>query len=160
MLYPRSFAVLILGAGALAAQQQGAQDGVTGAWRLAEVAGKPLPVVAEEGGGCREEILAATLTLDPRGRWTLLASEREVCGGRVEQEEEREAGTYTLQGQALAFTPAPDTASAGGDDDGDSPDDAGSGAAEIEVDEPVSGTVAGAVLTVRLKDGTTAVFRR
>lgn len=156
----RWFAVLGLGAGALATHPgalPGAQQGVTGAWRLAEVGGRPLPVVVEEGGGCREELRAATLTLEPGGRWTLSAVEAEACDGRPAREErDEERGAYTLQGASVTFTAPSDAAPSTGaakeaeDDDGN----------DLDVDDLVSGTVAGGALTVRLDDGTTAVFRR
>ena len=147
MLYPRAFAILIVGAGALA-MHPAAQEGVPGAWRLAEVGGKALPVVTEEGGGCREEVTAATLTLAADGRWTLAVTEREVCGQRAGEEQEEERGTYTVQGAAVTF--ARDDASARDDDP----------PAELEIDEPVSATLEGGALSVRLENGAVAVFRR
>ena len=118
-------------------------------YRLTTVAGRALPAVVEEENGCREEILAATLTLETGGRWVLVSTEREVCGSSTEQEEEREAGTYTLDGAALRFART--------DDDDD---DEGASETDIEVDEMSSGMITGGELTVRLRDERTVlVFR-
>lgn len=157
MRNPRSFAalVLVVGAGTLAAQG-GAQQSVAGTWRLAEVGGHALPAVTEEGGGCRETVTAATLTLAD-GRWTLAVTEREACGARVTEEREVERGTYTVQGATLTFAREPEN-EAEDDDDPAEKDDAAE--TEVDVEDMVSGTVAGGALTVRLRDGTPAVFRR
>jgi len=163
-------AVLLMGAAALAADPSrlrgaqdsraadptrpgGAQDQLAGAWRLAEVGGRALPLATEEAGGCREELLSATLTLEAGGRWTLVSSERETCGGRAREERDEERGSYTVSGGAVAFAEEADDR----DDTPDARDDADDGP---DLDDPRSATLAGGALRVVLEDGATAVFRR
>jgi len=120
-------------------------------WQLAQVNGSSLPAVVEQDDdGCRDEVVAGTLTLDVDGTWSLETSEREVCGDRVEEDSETEDGRYTREASAIRFT----------DEDGDeedSDDDADDG---VDVEDFVSGTVEAAALTVRLDDGNTLTFRR
>ena len=121
-------------------------------YRLIQIAGRALPTIVEEEDGCREELVGATLTL-ANPSWTLLTSEREVCGEVVETEEEHETGSYTLSAQTIQFR----------DDDDDNDDDAGEDDEdELDVDELHLGTVStDGSLTVQLRDGQTLlVFRR
>ena len=121
----------------------------TETFRLVEVSGTALPVTTEGGDGCREDVIAATLTLEADGGWAMVTQEREVCGTRVEEDEDREEGTYRLEGNAFRFVNDDE------DDDGD--DDAD----ELDVEELATGTRTADGLTVRLEDGETVlVFRR
>jgi hypothetical protein len=141
-------------AGLQATAQGGAATTQQGSYRLAELGGRPVPVLLEEEDGCREELLAATLTLAAGGEWTLTSVERESCGARAEQDEESDTGRYTTAGAVLSFTS--DDRDEGGDDDADA-DESG----EIEVDELRTGSLSGDALTVRLADERTVlVFRR
>jgi hypothetical protein len=149
-----------LGAAALvvAAERSGAQDagpGVPGTYTLAQVDGRALPAVVETDGTCRDELVSGTLTLAD-GAWTLETVERELCEGQAPREDrETERGRYTLAGAAVTFTE--DDADA---DDADDTRASGATAGDLDVDEPASGTVDGATLTVRLREGQTVVFRR
>ena len=145
---------------AVAAERSGAQGGAPGnpgapgTYTLAQVEGRALPAVVEADGACRDELLSGTLTLAADGTWTLETVERELCEGQPSREDrETERGRYTLSGTAVAFTADDDAA-----DDADAPaDDDG---ADVDIDEPASGTVDGGTLTVRLREGQTVVFRR
>lgn len=169
-----------LGAAALvmAAERSGAQDaapGVPGTYTLAQVDGRALPAVVETDGACRDELVSGTLTLAD-GTWTLETVERELCEGQAPREDrETERGRYTLSGTAITFADGQEDASsadvddaddANDVDDADDADDAddtrasGASAGDLDVDEPASGTVNGATLTVRLREGQTVVFRR
>lgn len=114
-------------------------------FRLTEVGGQPLPVSYPEEGGCNEEILSATLFLQPGGKWTMEQKKREICGSDVEEDEDVEEGAYTVDGRIYRFT-APQ---------GRSPSPG-----EIEIENLADGTLAADVLTARLADGTAVVFRR
>lgn len=141
----------------LAAQRSGAQDraAVPGAYTLAQVDGRALPVVVETEGACRDELLSATLTLAD-GAWTLQAVERELCEGRDPREDrETEQGRYTLSGAAVTFTDD-DARDA---DNADDADDVGERTA-VDVDDLATGTLDGGTLTVRLQGGQTLSFRR
>ena len=119
----------------------------TGAWRLVEVAGAALPFVSEDSDGCREEVSAATLTLEADGDYVLETIEREICGDVVEQDDDREEGEYRIEGTAVRFDEE--------DDDDDANDE------DVDIDDLVVGTVSADGLTVRLDDGRTVlVFRR
>jgi hypothetical protein len=166
-----------LGAAALvvAAERSGAQDaapGVPGTYTLASVDGRALPAVVETDGACRDELVSGTLTLAD-GTWTLETVERELCEGQAAREDrETERGRYTLSGTAVTFAAGQEDADDADDaDDANEADDADdaadarpSGASgvdvDVDVDEPASGTVDGATLTVRLREGQTVVFRR
>jgi hypothetical protein len=142
-----TLAILAASAGttALVARAQTAAQEV---FQLVGVAGQPLPVLLEEDGDCREELLSATLTLETDGRWVLATNEREACGDDIESDEDQEDGTYAVEGQTLRFL----------DDDGDAPDadDADDDDdQEIDVDDLTTGTRSGGDLVVRLADGST-----
>lgn len=114
-------------------------------FRLTEVGGKPLPVSYPEENGCQEEIISATLSLESDGDWKMEQKKRETCGDGVEEDEDVEQGSYTVDGSTYRFTaPQGGTASPG----------------EIEIENLANGTLAGDVLTARLADGTIVVFRR
>ncbi|WP_420126520.1 hypothetical protein [Longimicrobium sp.] len=155
MIKGKTMLVAAMGAAAvgLAVERSGAQDrtAVPGAYTLAQVDGRALPLVVETDGACRDELLSATLTL-AEGVWTLDTVERELCEGQAAKEDrESERGRYTLAGAAVTFTP----------DDTDRPDaDDAPGAVDIDVDELATGTVEGGALTVRLHGGQTLAFRR
>ena len=139
--------VLALAAAAASAQVPGQAE----VYRLAEVEGRALPVVIEQEGDCRDELLGATLTLAADGEWTLVTQEREVCGDRVEEDEEREEGRYTAEGQTVRFL----------DEDGEAEeDDRDDEGPELDVEDLTVGTRSAGALSVRLEDGRTAVFRR
>jgi hypothetical protein len=125
----------------------------TESYRLVEVAGKALPVVLKAEDGCREELTAAALVLEPTGRWTLNATERDVCaGGLVREEEHLEEGSYMVEGQRLKFVEK--------DDDGDA-DDAEDPPGDIDIDELNVGERGADGITVHLRDGRTVlVFRK
>jgi len=166
---------------AVAAERSGAQGAssvpgtytlaVPGTYTLAQVEGRALPAVVETDGACRDELVTGTLTLAD-GTWMLETVERELCDGQAPREDrETERGRYTLSAGTVAFT-ADDVAddadedAADADDatDDEDDDDARSGAAadgaDVDIDEPASGTVDGGTLTVRLREGQTVVFRR
>jgi hypothetical protein len=179
MIQGKTFLLAGLGAAALvaAAERSGAQDGaagVPGTYTLAQVAGRPLPAVVETDGACRDELVSGTLTLAD-GAWTLETVERELCEGRAPVEDrESDRGRYTVSGQTVTFAAdasdvddADDTSDVDDADDVNDPDDAddadarpASPGTDVDVEEPASGTVDGATLTVRLRAGQTVVFRR
>lgn len=156
---------------ALAAERSGAQGpaqgipGVPGTYTLAQVEGRALPAVVETDGACRDELVSGTLTLAD-GAWTLETVERELCDGQAPREDrETERGRYTLSGGTVAFTADDAGEDADDADDGDADDDGArtggaADGADVDVDEPASGTVDGGTLTVRLREGQTVVFRR
>ncbi|MGH7551793.1 MAG: hypothetical protein ACREMQ_02040 [Longimicrobiales bacterium] len=148
--HKKLFALTVLGVGAAVSLGMGtAAQTAQETFRLASVAGQPLPALIEQEGDCREELTAATLTLETNGRWMLVSTEREVCGTRVDDEEERENGTYTTERQTLRFL----------DDDGKPPVDDDDD--ELDVSDLVTGTRSADGLVVRLADGKTDLtFRR
>ena len=138
----------VLGTAAPAAAQAASQDET---FRLIQVAGKALPAVIEEEDGCREEVVSGTLTLKADGIWILVAQEREVCGDRVEEEEEREEGKYSIEGSSIRFV---DDDSDGDAEEDDTDDD-------LDLDDMTTGTRTAEGLTVRLKGSDAVlVFRR
>ena len=138
----------LLAAGLLTVACGGTGDAGPGeTFRLTEVGGRPLPVAYPEEPGCTEEIRSATLELGADGGWEMTMTKRETCGDAVEEDEDVEEGTYTVAGQSYRFT------SPRGDGVAPSP-------GEIEIENLAEGTREGDVLTARLEDGTTVVFRR
>ena len=138
----------VFGTAAPAAAQAVSQDET---FRLIQVAGKALPAVIEEEDGCREEVVSGTLTLKADGIWILVAQEREVCGDRVEEEEEREEGKYSIEGSSIRFV---DDDSDGDAEEDDTDDD-------LDLDDMTTGTRTAEGLTVRLKGSDAVlVFRR
>ena len=121
-------------------------------YRLVQVAGTALPTVVEEDDdGCREEVLAGTLTLETDGDWKLVTRERETCGNDVEEEEDTEEGEYRIEGSAIRFVEEDD------DDDDDDADET----EDVDLDDLATGTRTSDGLTITLEDGeTTLVFRR
>lgn len=138
----------VLGTAAPAAAQAASQDET---FRLIQVAGKALPAVIEEEDGCREEVVSGTLTLKADGIWILVTQEREVCGDRVEEEDEREEGKYSIEGSLIRFVDD----DCDGDADEDDTDD------DLDLDDMTTGTRTAEGLTVRLKGSDAVlVFRR
>jgi hypothetical protein len=147
---PITIAALALGAVAFAAPAAAQSVPQQEIYRLAEVDEAALPVVVEEDGDCIEEVLSGILTLMPDGTWSFVTQERETCDGEVEEDEDREEGTYRIEGDVVHFDEVDD------DDEDDDEDDA-----DLDLDDLVTGTRAANALTVRLEDGrTTLVFRR
>ena len=127
-----------------------------GVYRLTDIDSDPLPVVTDidDEGRCREELSLATLTLRNNGTWALISRERRLCDGDFveELEQDLEEGIFVLDGSMIMFL----------DEDGRAPDDQ-----IIELDEDDAGiedlevgTVAPGALSVRLENGSVAVFRR
>lgn len=148
---------------AVAAERSGAQGGapvaaapapsVPGTYTLAQVEGRALPAVVDTDGACRDEVVSGTLTIAD-GTWTLETVERELCEGQAPREDrDTERGRYTLSGGTVTFT---DDDGDDANDDADDRDDP----ADVDVDEPATGTLDGGTLTVRLREGQTVVFRR
>lgn len=123
------------------------ESGPTQVFQLSEVGGQPLPVSYPEEQGCTEEILAATLELEADGEWEMRMTKREVCGETVEEDDDVEEGTYTVEGDVYRFV-------------GPSGDSGSASPGEIEIEGLVEGRLVDGVLTARLKDGSTVVFRR
>jgi len=121
-------------------------------YTLVQVGTDTLPATIEKEWRCRDEVTAGTLSLRQDGRWLLETATREVCGDRIEQDQDTDDGTYTTRGQTLAFL----------DDDSRENDDRGwSIGTDIDLDELETGTLASdGTLTVKLADGTALVFRR
>lgn len=139
---------LVLSLGILIGACAGTQDPEPeDVFHLVEVGGQPLPVSYPEEPGCREEILSATLALEADGEWEMAMSKREICGDAVSEDEDVEEGTYTTDGQAYRFTSPP-------------VDPGAASPGEIEIENLAEGTLQGDVLTARLENGTTVVFRR
>ena len=119
-------------------------------FRLISVGGKELPVVVEQEGDCREELQSAMLTLATDGKWTLVSKEKEICGTKQKDEEERDQGTYKATGETLQFFDKDGKALVADEKDGD-----------LDVAELREGTRAADGFTVRLADGKTElVFRK
>ena len=116
-------------------------------YRLVQVSGTALPALVEaDDDGCREEILAGTLTLETDGDWELTLSERETCGDDVEQDEDTEEGEYRVEGSTIRFVENDD------DDDDDAEEDG-----DRDLDDLATGTRTGDGLTVTLGDGETVL---
>lgn len=114
-------------------------------FRLTEIGGQALPATYPEEEGCEEEISSATLFLYANGEWEMEQAKREICGDEVEQDEDIERGTYVLEGATYRFS---------------SPESGAPSPGELEVESLTEGSLTGGVLTARLADGTTVVFRR
>jgi hypothetical protein len=147
-----AFAVLATGAlGTPASAQAVSQDET---YTLAEVGGRSLPAVTGEEDGCREEVVAATLTLEADGDWILVMQEREACGDRVEEDEEREEGTYRMEDGAIRFLDDDEDDDQEDEDDEQDEDD-------LDLDDLTTGSRTAGGLTVRLEDSDAVlVFRR
>lgn len=140
-----AFGIGVLSTAAVATQSAPEAETFT----LVAVNGAGLPALVEEEEGCREEIVAGAITLEADGDWVLTTREREVCGERVEEEEEREEGTYEAEGDGIRFIDDDDD-----DDAGDRDQD------EVDIDELATGSRTAAGLTVGLEAGGTLTFRR
>lgn len=150
----RTLVLTAIGIGAVSTAAVATQAGSeVETFDLVEVAGSGLPALIEEEDGCREQILAGRLTLEADGDWSLVTRERETCGDQVEEEEEREEGTYEVQSEAVLFTD--DDGDSGDADDGDDADPNG-----VDVDDLATGTRTAEGLEVRLEDGNILIFRR
>ena len=141
----RSIGALLLSFSMAAAAACGGEEPAE-TFALLEVGGDPLPVTYPEEDGCEEELMDATLSLGADGEWELRMTKREMCGDAVEEDEDGEEGTYTVDGSSYTFESP--QGSPGG-----SPD-------ELEIEHMAEGTLEGDVLTVRLRDGTTLRYQK
>jgi hypothetical protein len=143
-------ALILAAAGTSPLPAQDTASGPTGAYRLVTVGGKALPATVEQGIACREDVTAASLTLNADSTWVLETSTREVCGGRTETDSDSDGGRYTIEGQTIRFLDDDGTPE---DEDDDSDDD---------LDDLTSGRfAAGGSLTAKIDDGQTMlVFNR
>lgn len=121
---------------------------------LVQISGAALPAVVEEEGGCREEVLGGTLTLEA-GEWVLATQERETCGDQVEEEEEREEGRYEVDRETIRFFDGDED-----DDDAEDDDTEDDDEDEIDVDDLATGARTADGLTIQLQDAGTLQFRR
>lgn len=134
---------------ALSAQEQQAPPpAVAGAYSLAMVGEAELPALLGEADGCRREITAASLTLEPTNQWSLEAQVRETCGEQVAEKTAKQQGTYTVSDQNVTFvvTPAAEQADP---------------ATSIEIDPLTSATITDGALIAQLGEvAQTFTFRR
>jgi hypothetical protein len=100
-------AVVFAPAALSAQEQQAPPPAVAGAYTLAQVGEAELPSLIGEADGCRREITAATLTLEPNNQWALEAKVRETCGEAVAEKVAKQEGTYTATDQTVTFTAVP-----------------------------------------------------
>ncbi len=143
-------AVLMLGGMGVAAlsvpDAATAQEGSQEVYHLVQLGGADLPAVIDRDDECHDELHAATLTLEPGGRWELQMTEHEVCGNSSEEDQDNEDGRYEVDGNTIRFF----------DDDGDppTPDDD----LDIDVDELHTGTRTDQGLVIVLSDGQTELM--
>jgi hypothetical protein len=136
---------LVLAAGVIVASA--AAQSVSGTYILERVGSSGLPATVEVEGDCREEVLAATLTLNANDTWRLETRERDVCPNETEDENESATGRYRVSGTTIEFL----------DDDGESQQ----GESGDDLDELSTGRIEGTALRVRLgRTETTLQFRR
>ncbi len=146
MMSWKTLTTISLAAGlTFAAADARAQAPAAGAYTLQQVNGQELPVVTETTDDCRDDILSGTLTLEANGEWQLEYVERETCGADIEEDQEREDGSYTVDGQTVLFSDDTDAFEAN----------------DLDIDELGTATLNGNELSVTLQDGQTVlVFRK
>src|SRR5690606_14243571 len=120
-----------------AQEQQAPPPAVAGAYTLAQVGEAELPSLIGEVDGCRREITAATLTLEPNNQWALEAKVRETCGEEVAEKVAKQQGTYTATDQTVTFVATPAAAAV-------------DPAAAIEIDALTNATLSDGVLIAQL----------
>jgi hypothetical protein len=126
-----------------------------GVYRLTEIDAGPLPVVVDidDEGRCREELVAAVLTLRANGRWSLASRDRKVCFGDFVQDfdEDFDEGSFVVDGSTVIFF----------DDEGKLPRDRTMDLdMDIDIDDLGVGTLSPNALSVRLEEGVVAIFRK
>lgn len=87
----------------LCAGEASAQVSSTEVYRLSRIGDQDLPVVVEQSGDCRDEVQAATLTLNTDGRWLLETQEQQICGESTSTDTDSEDGRYHIQGETIHF---------------------------------------------------------
>jgi hypothetical protein len=103
-----SLAVFTAAFGALsgaAAQQPAPPAPIAGTYSLAQVDKADLPILIAEKDGCRQEMIAAKITLTAENKYTFEATIRESCGEKVQENTRSEQGAVAVSGANLTFTP-------------------------------------------------------
>ena len=135
--------IVILGAASEVVIAQSA----AGTYALVQIGTNTLPATIETEDNCREEVVAATLTLDTNGTWRMERHERDVCADKTDNEQEVDTGRYRLTGNTIEFL----------DDDGKTQQNEEGD----DLDDLSSGTIEGSVLRVKLgRSEMIAQFRR
>lgn len=148
MLYGKTLTTIALLSGGLTLSLGDAHaqtPAAVGTYTLVQVNGQVLPAVTERDADCTEEVLAGTLTFEADGDWEFEYLERETCGTNVDEDQEREDGDCTFDGQTVRFS---------NDTEEFEPND-------LDIDEFGVGVLSANVLMVTLEDGQTVLhFRR
>jgi hypothetical protein len=128
-----------------------------GVYRLTELDGMPVPIVTDidDEGRCREEVSSAALTLNNNGTWSLVTRDRKVCSGDFTEDldQDLDQGIYRMDGSTIMFF----------DEEGGSTRDRVRDVIDDDddrIDELEVGTLSPGALSVRLEDGSVAIFRR
>jgi len=130
----------------VAAQQTSPPPAIAGTYTLAQVDNGDLPAVVREADGCREELTAATLTLQADNTWNLQTTIKRQCGEQTAEEKTAtQQGTFTAAELAIQFAAAPAAPPA-------DPDKTGEEQAPPPIAAPASATLQQNVLTVKLSD--------
>jgi hypothetical protein len=146
-----AFSGVVMLADGVTAQQPAPAPSLAGAYTLAQVNEAELPAPLSEEGGCRREITAATLTLQPGDKWTLDATIQETCGETVANKKAMQSGSYTANATALEFKATAPAAGAG---------ETAEGSKDTIKLQPISaGTVNDNAITVKQGDKS-LVFKR
>jgi hypothetical protein len=133
---------------AVSAQQPAPPAAFAGSYTLAQVDDAELPVLIGESATCKGEITAATLALQPEGKYRLEASIRETCGETVKEKTFVEQGSYAAAAAGVEFTAE------------EQPVDPAQEKVEVEIQKLATASLEENTLKVKLKDDKTLVFRK
>jgi hypothetical protein len=77
---------------------------VAGTWSLRSIGGATLPVVLDQVGEDKLELLSAALAMQQNGNFTSSSTQRTTISGQVNTQSFSENGTFDVQGTSVLFT--------------------------------------------------------
>src|SRR5262245_23175377 len=77
---------------------------VVGTWSLRSIGGATLPVVLDQVGEDKLELLDAALAMQASGNFTSTSTQRTTISGQTNTQSFSENGTFAVQGNSVLFT--------------------------------------------------------
>ena len=93
---------------------------VVGTWSLRTIGGAALPVVLDQVGEDKLELLSAALAMQASGKFTSTSTQRTTISGQANTQSFSEDGTFTVEGTNVLFTFTSDGSAVNGTFRGDS----------------------------------------
>jgi hypothetical protein len=102
-LLPVLAAVAVIACGSDSSSSTGPQATIAGTWTLQTINGQGLPFIVVQNGSNKTEVVSDVVTISGTGSYTQTSTIRVTTNGVANTQSSADAGTYTLNGTAVAF---------------------------------------------------------